>query len=324
MANLKLSFACGPYDRMDALRYGEIKPEGIDLKYVSIESPRELFDRMVLHKEFDMSELSSSETIVHLCEGNSPYVALPVFPSRVYRHGNIYVSVGKGLKDPKDFAGKRIGVPLYTMTAAVFIRGLLEEDYGVDLSGVTWVQGAASHTGSHGEERAPPAIPGLKIKNNKTGKPLFQLLAEGEIDGFIGTGTPADIGQGRTERLFPDYVEREKDYFRRTGIHPIMHLVAMRREIYEQHPWIARSLYRAFVAAKDKAWSDLHNTGANRSMFPWVHAHVTETEAIMGKDPWPYGIEANRKTLTALTRYMHRQGLASRVVALEELFAPVD
>ncbi len=324
MANLKLSFACGPYDRMDALRDGSIRPEGIDLDYVAISSPRELFDRMVLHNEFDMSELSSSETIVHFCQGNSPFVALPVFPSRVYRHGNIYVSVKNGVKTPKDFEGKRIGVPLYTMTAAVWIRGLLADEYGVDLSTITWVQGASHHAGSHGEERAPPDIPGVRIEANTTDRPLFQLLADGDIDGFIGTGIPADLGQGKTARLFPDHVEREKDYFRRAGIHPIMHLVAIRRAIFERDPWIAKPLYRAFDAAKNKAWTDLHNTGANRSMFPWVHAHVAETEAIMGPDPWPYGIEANRKTLTALTRYMRAQGLVSRAPALEEIFVPVE
>jgi len=324
MAILKLSFACGGYDRMDALRDGSIRPDGVDLDYVTINSPRELFDRMVLHNEFDMSELSLSETVTHFCEGNSPFVALPVFPSRVYRHGNIYVSVKNGIKSPKDFEGRRIGVPLYMMTAAVWIRGLLADDFGVDLSSITWVQGAASHTGSHGEQRPPPVIPGVKIENNTTGRPLFELLAEGAIDGFIGTGIPADLGQGKTERLFIDHVEREKDYFRRTGIHPIMHLVAIRREIYERNPWIAKPLYQAFTAAKDRAWADLHNTGANKSMFPWVHAHVAETEAIMGRDPWPYGVEANRKTLTALTRYMHAQGLASRVAGLEELFVPVD
>lgn len=324
MANLKLSFACGPYDRMDALRDGSVRPEGIDLDYVAIESPRELFDRMVLHGEFDASELSSSETIVHFCKGDSPYVALPVFPSRVYRHGNIYVSVKNGIRKPKDFEGKRIGVPLYTMTAAIWIKGMLEDDHGVDLSGITWIQGAGDHLGAHGEDRPPPAIPGLRIEQNRSNKTLFQMLADGEIDGFLGTGRPDNLGGGKIERLFPDHVEREKDYFRRTGIHPIMHLVAIRREIYEREPWIARSLYRAFVESKNRAWAALHNSGANRSMFPWVHAHVAETEAIMGKDPWPYGIEANRKTLTALVHYLRRQGLIDREPALEEIFAPVD
>jgi 4,5-dihydroxyphthalate decarboxylase len=279
---------------------------------------------MVIHNEFDMSEMSSSETIVAFCRGDSPFVALPVFPSRVYRHGNIYVSVRNGIRKPKDFEGKRIGVPLYTMTAAIWARGLLEDDFGVDLSNITWIQGAASHTGSHGEERPPAEIPGVKIELNKTGKPLFDMLADGEIDGFLGTGTPKTLGDGKIDRLFPNNVEIEQDYFRRTGIHPIMHLVAIRREIYEKNPWMARSLYRAFVEAKDKAWEALHNSGANRCMFPWVHGHVAETEAIMGKDPWPYGVENNRKTLTALVRYLHRQGLIPRQPAIEELFVPVD
>ena len=323
MANLKMSFACGPYDRMDAIRDGSVRAEGIDIDYISIESPRELFDRMVLHREFDMSELSSSEAIVHFCQGHSPFVALPVFPARVFRHGNIYVSVKSGVTTPKDFEGKRIGVPLYSMTAAIWIKGLLEDDYGVDLSGITWVQGGSDHLGSHGEDRPPPSIPGVRIVANRSDKTLFQLLEDGEIAGFIGTGSP-NLGHGKIARLFPDHVEREKDYFRRTGIHPIMHLVAIKRAIYDRDPWIAPPLYRAFVEAKDRAWVALHNTGTNRSMLPWVCAHVAETEAIMGNDPWPYGVEANRKTLTTLVRNLHRQGLIERQPSLEELFVAVD
>ena len=324
MANLNISFACGPYDRMDALRDGSVRPEGIDLKYISIESPRELFDRMMIHHEFDMSEMSSSETITAFCEGHSPFVALPVFPSRVFRHGNIYVSVKNGVKTPKDLEGKRVGVPLWTMTAAIVIKGLLQDDYGVDLSDVTWVQGASDHRGSHGEDRPLPNIPGLKIVANRPDKTLFQLLEDGEIDAFIGTGRPKTLGQGKVALLFPDHVAREKDYFRRTGIHPIMHLVALRRDVYDKNPWVAKSLYKAFVDSKNRAWEALHNTGANRSMFPWVYDHVAETEAIMGKDPWPYGIEANRATLTALVRNLRKQGLIHREPSLEEIFVQVE
>ncbi len=323
MPNLKLRFACGPYDRTEGLRDGSVRADGIDLDYVCVRNPRELFDRMVLHREFDLSELSSSETIMSHCGGQSDFVALPVFPSRVYRHGNIYVSVKNGVKEPRDLAGKRIGVPLYTMTAAIWIKGMLEDDFGVDLSGVTWIQGAADHLGAHGEERALPAIPRLNIQTNPPDKTLFQRLEDGEIDAFLGTGSPKSLGAGKVARLFPDHVEREKDYFRRTGIHPIMHLVAIRRESYERNPWIAPALYRAFVEAKDQCWAGLHNSGANPSMLPWIYAHVAETEAIMGKDPWPYGLEANRKTLTALVKYLHRQKLIDREPPLEEMFATV-
>ncbi len=324
MANLKISFACGPYDRMDAIRDGSVRAEGVDIDYISIPSPRELFDRMVLKKEFDASEMSSSETIVHLCSGHSPFVALPVFPSRVFRQGNIFVSVKNGIKKPKDFEGKRIGVPLYSMTAAIVIKGLLADDYGVDLSGVTWVQGAGDHVGAHGEDRPPPDIPGVKIIQNHSNKTLFQMLAAGEIDGYIGTGAPKNIGGGEVDLLFPNHVEIEKDYFKRTGIHPIMHLVAIRKEVYEKNPWIAKPLYKAFVEAKNRAWAEYHNTGANRSMFPWVWDHVAETEKVMGRDPWPYGVEANRATLESLVRNLRRQGMINREPKLEEIFVPVD
>jgi 4,5-dihydroxyphthalate decarboxylase len=324
MANLKLSFACGPYDRMDAIRDGSVRAEGVDIDYISISSPRELFDRMVFKKEFDASEMSSSETITHICSDNSPFVALPVFPSRVYRHGNIFVSVKNGIKKPKDFEGKRIGVPLYAMTAAIWIKALLADDYGVDLSGITWVQGAGDHLGAHGEDRPPPSIPGVKIVQNTSDKTLFQMLAAGEIDGYIGTGAPKNLGGGEIDRLFPNNVEIEKDYFRRTGIHPIMHLVAIRKEVYERNKWIAKPLYKAFVESKNRAWAEYHNTGANRSMFPWVYDHVAETEKIMGPDPWPYGVEANRKTLETLVNNLHRQGMINRVPRLEDIFVPVD
>ena len=322
MSNLRLSFACNPYDRIEPLATGAVKPEGIDLSVELIASPREIFDRMALKHDFDMAELSASEFITLSAGSERPFVALPVFPSRVFRHGFIIVGAKSDIREASDLAGKRIGVPLYAQTAAIWIRGLLADEYGVDLSTITWVQGGMDHAGSHGEDRAPPKIPGVRIEPNP-GRPLDAMLASGEIDAFIGAQIPASVRNGAARRLFPDYHARETDYFRRTRIHPIMHLVAIRREVYERDPWIAAPLYRAFVAAKDKAWANLCHTGANSCMLPFVYAHVEETRALMGDDPWPYGVEANLPTLQAMTRYMYTQGLCAKHFAPQDLFVSV-
>ena len=323
MPNIKLNFACGPYDRMEALRTGAVKPEGIDLDFISIKSPREIFDRMGQKQEFDAAEMSSSEFVVSFCRGDSPFVALPVFPSKVFRHPFMFGSVKSGVRKPKDFEGKRIGVPLYTMTAAVWLRGLLEEDFGVDLSTIRWVQGGMDHGGTHGVERAPPKIPGVSLETNTSARSLNDMLVAGDLDGCIGTHAPACCASGHVTRLLPDFHEQEKDYFRRTGIHPIMHLVVIRRDVYERNPQIAKSLYRAFDAAKQHAWDELVHSGPHVSMLPFVYANVLEARETMGDDPWPYGIEGNRRTLEALVRFMHNQRLIPFAPKLEDLFAPV-
>jgi 4,5-dihydroxyphthalate decarboxylase len=308
---------------MDALRTGAVRPEGVDLDYISIESPREIFDRMAQKREFDMSELSSSEFVVMHCNGGSPFVALPVFPSKVFRHSYMFGRVKSGVTKPKDLEGKRVGVPLYTMTAAVWMRGLLEEDFGVDLSTISWVQGGLDHGGTHGVEREPPKIPGVRLATNTSSRSLNDMLEAGEIDAFIGTNTPACFKTGVVTRLLPDFHEREKDYVRRTGIHPIMHLVAMKREVYEKNPGIARPLYRAFEDAKNRAWSKLTHSGAHVSMLPFIYHNVMEVRDTMGEDPWPYGVEGNRRTLEALVRFMHNQKLIPYAPKIEDLFVKV-
>ena len=323
MTNLKLSFACDPYDRMEALRTGAVKPEGIDLDFIAIKSPREIFDRMVQKREFDAAELSSSEFVALHCQGDSPFVALPVFPSKVFRHSFMFGSVRSGVRKPKHLEGKRVGVPLYTMTAAVWLRGLLEEDFGVDLSTIEWVQGGMDHGGAHGVVREPPNIAGVRLKTNDSPRSLDAMLISGEIDAFIGPQVPRCFASGHVTRLLPDFHEREKDYFRRTRIHPIMHLVGMRRNVYEQNPWVAKSLYRAFNDSKARAWAELNHTGANMSMLPFIYANVSEAREVMGADPWPYGVEANRKTLEALVRFMHNQKLIPFAPRIEDLFVPM-
>ncbi len=324
MPKLPLTFACGLYDRMVPLYTGEVQPAGIDLNFIVLDNPREIFDRMAGGLEFDASEMSSSETIQRHARGDSPFVALPVLPSRVFRHGHITVNRKSGIKTPKDLEGKRIGVPLYTQTAAIFIRGMLMHEYGVDFSKVQWVQGALNDPGSHGAPTVLPLLKPVQIEQNRTGKSLGELLAEGKIDAITATSVPkAARGNPDIVRLFPNFREVELDYFRRTKIFPIMHLVAMRRDTYEKNPFIATSLYDAFSKSKDRALARMKEVGALRYMLPWLNSDLDEIEEVFGGDPWPYGIEANRPTLEALVTYLAEQNLIAKPIPIEQLFVPV-
>jgi len=323
MPQVPITFACGLYDRMLALYTGEVKPDGVDLNFLAIDDPRQIFDRMGRNLEFDASEMSSSEVISRHAAGRKEMVALPVFPSRVFRHGFITVN-RKAVKKPKDLEGKRIGTPLYTQTAAVFIRGMLQDEYGVDLSGVHWVQGATNSAQSHGNSAAPPVLKPISIEQNGSGRSLSELLASGEIQAIIGSGLPDTLRRSPdVQRLFPDFHAVELDYFRRTRIFPIMHLVAVRRDVYEQRPFVATSLYKAMTEAKDVALRKMRETGTLRYMLPGMTAELEEIDDVFSGDPWPYGIEPNRPTLEALVRYMVEQSLIGAPIPVEELFVPI-
>ena len=322
--NIPLTFASGLYDRMQALYTGEVKPEGIDLNFLAIEAPRVIFDNMARDQTYDLAEMSCSEFITRLGNGGSPFVALPVFPSRVFRHGFISINKNSGIRSAKDLEGKRIGVPLYTMTAAIWIRGHLEHDYGVDLSGVQWVEGSINSPTGHGEPTVLPMFRSLPIERNQSGKSLSQLLDEGKIDAIIGTTLP-DSRQHNPNivRLFPDFRQVEKDYYKRTGIFPIMHLLAMKRETYEKNPEIGRSLYKAFCESKAIALKRMRNLAALRYMLPWLGDDLDEIDEVFGDDPWPYGIAENRINLETMMQYMVEQGILKEVLPVESLFVPV-
>jgi 4,5-dihydroxyphthalate decarboxylase len=324
MPNVPITFACGLYDRMLALQTGDIKPDGIDLNFLVMDNPRQIFDRMTNGLEFDACEMSSSEFISRYAAGKLPFVGLPVFASRVFRHGFIVVN-RNFVKSPADLAGKRIGVPLYTQTAALFVRGLMQHDLGIDLSGIEWVQGAVNEPGAYGNPVVMPLLKPVKITPNQTGKSLSDLLATGEIQAIIGSNLPDSLKRHPdVVRLFPDYRAREQDYFSRTHIFPIMHLVVIRNDVYERHPEVAKSLYKAFTAAKDRAWEKMRYAGTLRYMLPWLPADVEEIDELFGGDCWPYGVEPNRPTLEALVTYMAEQGLIPAPVAIEKLFVPVE
>ncbi len=322
MSKIQITFACGLYDRMLPLYTKEVQAEGIDLNFLAIDSPREIFDRMSSALEFDAAEMSSSEYVARFASGDCPFVALPVFPSRVFRHG--YIAVDRRvIRSPKDLAGRRIGVPLYAMTAAIFMRGLLAHDCGVDLTQVQWIEGAMNEAKPHGHPTRLALTKPISITPNISGKSLSDLIAAGEIAATIGTSLPAAMKHNpHIQRLFADHAAQEKDYYRRTRIFPIMHLVVVRRDIYERHPFVATSLYRAFCQAKDLALQKMRYPGTLRYMLPWMGSEIEEIDEVFGCDPWPYGVEPNRATLEALVQYSAEQGLIAAPVPVDKLFVP--
>ena len=323
---LQLTMACGLYDRMLDLYRGDVRPAGIELNFIPLDGSagaREIFDRMGGNLEFDVAEMSSSEFITRKCAGQSALVALPVFPSRVFRHGMVSINRRSGIKSPKDLEGRRIGVPLYSMSAAVWMRGHLQHDYGVDLSGIRWVEGAINQPGSHGHPSLLPLVKPVSIEQNTSGRSLSDLLESGGIDAIVGTSLPDAIHRNPDiVRLFPDYRTVEKDYYRRTGIFPIMHLIAVRRDVYEANPFIASSLFDAMCESKERARRRMRDLGMLQYMLPWMTADIDELDETFGGDAWPYGIEPNRPTLAALMRYLWEQGIIKSEIAIEELFVP--
>ncbi len=323
MSKIPLTFACGLYDRMLPLYTGEVSIEGIDLNFLVEDNPRVIFDRMGAAYEFDLCEFSSSEFISRFAAGRRELVALPVFASRVFRHSFIVVN-RRFIKSAKDLEGKRIGVPLYTMTAAIFQRGLLSDEYGVDFSKVQWVEGDINSARRHGNPTKLPTAQPVSITANASGKSLSKLLEEGEIQAIIGTGAPDALGRNpNIERLYPNYRDAEKDYYQRTKIFPIMHLIAVRRDTYEKNPFIATSLFAAFNRAKAMAQQKLAYGGTLRCTLPWLIADMEEIKQVFGDDCWPYGVEPNRPTLEALVRYMVEQGIIAKPLPVDDLFLSV-
>lgn len=322
MEKLHLTVACGDYDRTKALQDGSVQPEGIRLNYLPLQA-EEIFWRMGGHREFDASEMSLSNHITLVSRGNSPFVAIPIFPSRYFRHSCIFINSDSGIKRPEDFKGKKIGAPEYSITAAVWIRGMLQDEYGVRTHEMQWLAGGQESPGR--KERValklPPEIKVSPIADDKT---LNGMLESGELDGLISARAPSCFikGSPKIRRLFPNYKEVEMDYYKRTKIFPIMHVLVIRRDVYEQHPWVARSLYKAFCEAKDRAIQAMHITNTLACTLPWLFAEIDLLKQIFGSDWWPYGIEPNRHLLETLIRYMGEQGLIDRSLKVEEVFAP--
>lgn len=326
MAKLRLTLACWNYDRtralMDGAVPGAVPIEGIELNYLNL-PVEETFFRMLRHREFDLAEMSLSSYTVSLSRENPPFIALPVFPSRYFRHSCIYVHSGSGIREPQDLIGKRIGNPEYQMTAPVWIRGIMSDEYGVPVTSPTYLSGGEEQPG-RSEKIALSLPPEIRTQTIPEDKTLSQMIETGEIDALYTARAPSSFerGSGKVLRLFPEYQKVEQAYYQKTKIFPIMHIIAIRRDVYERNPWVVQSLYKAFVKAQREAYDDLHQTAALKITLPWLNSHVEETEKIMGRDFWSYGLQPNEHVLRTFLRYHHEQGLSKRLLEPRELFAP--
>ncbi len=320
MSKLRLSLSCWNYDRVRALADGRVQPEGIDLNFLDL-PVEETFFRMLRRQEFDVAELSLSSFTVSLFREPSPFVAIPVYPSRSFRHSCIFVAAQSGIREPRDIIGKRSASPEFQLTAPVWSRGILQDEYGVAIDSCEYWTGGQEDPGR--DEKQKLDLP-FKLNAIGPGQTLSQMIAAGEIDVIHSPRMPSTLQTqpDKVKRLFEDYVEVERAYYRKTKIFPIMHVIAIRREIYEQNRWIAMSLYKAFVEAQRICYHELFQTAALRNMLPWMIAEIEWLRREMGDDWWPYGYANNRHVLDTFLRYHHEQGLSKRRVQPEELFVP--
>ena len=322
MSKLRLSMACWNYDRTRALLEERVPVDGIDLTYINI-PVEETFFRMIRHREFDVAEMSLSSYTLSMFREPRPFVAIPVFPSRSFRHSCIYVNRNSGIREPRDLIGKRVGNPEYQLTAGVWIRGILSDDYQVPVSSVAYFRGGEEQPGRT-EKQTVSLPPEISLENIAENKTLNQMLVDGEIDAIYSPRAPSAFMKGNpaVRRLFEDYETVEREHFQRTRIFPIMHTIVIRRELYEQHRWIAQSLYKAFVQAQREVYEDLFEPAALKTMLPWQIRHAEQTRDLMGKDFWPYGFEPNANGLSTFLRYSFEQGLSKRLLSPQELFVP--
>ncbi len=322
MGDIKITLACEDYDRTRALREGSVKPEGIDLTYLAL-PVEEIFWRMLRYGEFDVAELSMGAFLVDAGRGHRPFGALPVFPSRTFRHRCVFVNMSSGISRPEDLRGKRMGVPEYTMTASVWLRGLFQHEYGVAPEEIQWFQGGEEQPGR--KDRVEFDIPkGIRLGVIPENRTLNEMIESGEIDALMSPRMPSCFLKGSpwVRRLFLDYKRAEMEYFRRTRIFPIMHVIVIRTQIYNENPWVAQSLYKAFCEAKDLCFSQIYDSNILRTSLPWSIADYEETKEVMGADYWPYGFAPNQDVLETFHSYLQEQGLVKKPLELEQLFAP--
>lgn len=313
-----ITAAVGSFDRTQPLLDGRVRVEGFDVAWTSGEL-ESLFSRAFASAEFDVTELSFCNYLIAAARGDSPYVALPIFPTRCFRHHALFIRTDRGIREPKDLEGRTVGLREYTNTVSLVVRGVLQRYYGVDLRRVRWKVGDIDTRERAVADIKVPAIAGIDV--GLAGEHLLSdLLAGGVIDGLIAYSPPRCLGMPGVGRLFERWWEDEQRYFEATGIFPIMHVVAVRRSLIERYPTLAPALYRAFCAAKDCAVHDLEIEQAPKTMLPWAPAHLAETRRMLGADFWPYGLEANRVTLEAQIAWALEQGLITRPVPLEEFF----
>ena len=320
MANLKLTLACWDYDRTRPLIDGHVRPDGIDLD-IKVLRPRQMFPRMLEDKEFHASELSLASLVSLIGRGDCPFVGIPVPVSKFFRHSCIYVRRDAGIRTPQDLRGKRVGTTQYSSTAVTFMRGMLQDEYGLRAQDMSWFMGGL--TAPTERPLIPLELPpDVKLEFLPDGETLEQMMVEGRLDALMSIYIPKLLKEEwpGLVRLFPDFKQAEIDYYKRTKIFPVMHTIAMRRDVWEAHPGAARALHTAFCAARDIAVEGLWDTDALRLALPFLMDHVEENWRVFGKDFWSYEFETNRPALEAIGRYVHEQGFSPRIVKPEEIW----
>lgn len=320
--NLHLTLACGDYDRTRALAEGTIRPDGIDLTYLRLPVEQTFF-RMLRHREFEVAEMSLASYLVSLQQPEPPFVALPVFTSRMFRHSSVYINRDSGIERAQDLRGRVVGTPEFQLSACVWVRGILQDHHNLPADAVSYRTGGQESAGR--VEKARLELPErFDVHPVPADRTLAQMLVDGEIDALYTPRIPSPFvaGDPRVGRLFEDVVATEATYHRKTGIFPIMHVVVIRRDVYERHRWVAQSLYKAFLEAKDDAMERLYDSSALRFMLPWLNQQLEQAHRELGVDYWSYGLAGNEPDLAAFIRYHHEQGLSQRQLDPHELFAP--
>jgi 4,5-dihydroxyphthalate decarboxylase len=319
IAQLQLTMAVNDYDHVRDLANGVVRADGILLTPLLL-SVEEIFFRFTYHQEWEVSEMSFAKYVSLTAVGNAPMVAIPVFPSRVFRHSAFYIRNDSGIEDAKQLEGKTVGIPEWAQTAGVYVRGMLADYYGVDLFSINWVQAGVNQAGR--KEKVNLTLPEGISYTSRQDASLNEMLLSGEIDVAITARPPlayTDAGAS-VKRLFSDPRSEEKKVYLKTGIFPIMHVIVIRRDVFEANRWIAMNLYKAFEAAKQRSLERLTDITASSIPVPWAAALIEEIASDIGGELWPYGIQDNLPTLEAFCRYAYEQGVASRHLAVEELF----
>lgn len=322
MAKLNLSIAVGDYDRMRPLVDGAVQIDGVDPTF-SLLVPEEIFFRAFRHAEFDICELSLSSFLVKTAANNCPYVGVPIFPSRAFRHTCVCIRNDKGIRSPEDLKGRRIGIPEYQLTANVWMRAILDDEHGVAPSDITWVRAGYDEPGRI--EKIPLELPAnVRVESAPDGETLTSLLDKGEIDGVMGPRAPSafDRGDPRISWLYPDPAAAAAEWYRKRRIFPMMHILGIRRSLVDQHPWLPVAIAKAFEKSKEIALARLTDTSATKVTLPFVEEQLRGARQLMGHDFWPYGFAPNRHALEYFVHHHHRQGLSSRLLKPEELFHP--
>jgi 4,5-dihydroxyphthalate decarboxylase len=311
-----LTLAIGDYEHTRDLASGRVSVQGATLNVLTL-TPEEAFFRFTHFREWEVSEMSMGKYVSLRSQDDESIAAIPVFPSRVFRHSMIYVRDGGKLTRPEQLKGARVGVPEWAQTAVIYARGYLAHQAGVPLDAVDWVQAGVNEAGR--VEKVKLKLPaGVRLKP-EPGRSLNDMLLAGDLDAVLSARPPRSLGQG-IRRLFPDYVAAEEAYFRETGVFPIMHVVVIKSDILARHPWLAMNLYKAFEEAKHRSIERLSDITASHAPFAWLAPYAERMKALFGEDFWPYGLERNRKTLQAFVDFAFEQGVCHRKLAVEELF----